>query len=212
MFCGKIYKISNKTDGKFYIGQTTTKNPLKRWKEHITIANHPLYRAMVFDGIKNFRFEILENGIRSYRILNNIEKNYICEQKTFDSSFGYNISTGTIGTIDKQINGFVYRIVNLQNNKQYIGKTVNPNYERWKQHCYYAKHPLYRAMIMEKVDNFRFEVIHDNIPTKTVLNKLESQLIVNNKTFKAQFGYNKDFGLSSYLVKKCNKNGLKAQS
>ena len=210
MFCGKIYKITNKTDGKMYFGQTIHKNPLTRWKEHISLATHPLYQAMILEGVNNFRFEIMENNIQSSAILNNLEKDYICNNNTFDPNFGYNRTKGDNSiSKDKRVNGLIYCILNLSNHKVYIGKTSTANYSRWKQHQKYATHPLYKAMVNEGIDNFSFEVIHDNIKSKTLLNKLETQLIFSNQTFLNQFGYNKDFGLSSHLVKLYHKRGFK---
>lgn len=61
-----IYKITNKINGKCYIGQSTLIK--KRWSNHkntscnptSTAYEYPLYRAFRKYGIENFSFEVLE--------------------------------------------------------------------------------------------------------------------------------------------------------
>lgn len=61
-----IYKITNKINGKCYIGQSTLIE--KRWSNHkntscnptSTAYEYPLYRAFRKYGIENFSFEVLE--------------------------------------------------------------------------------------------------------------------------------------------------------
>jgi group I intron endonuclease len=67
--CG-IYKITNKVNGKVYIGQSV--DIYRRWKQHKKIGqglnetkyqrnkNDPLYRAINKYGVDNFNFEIIE--------------------------------------------------------------------------------------------------------------------------------------------------------
>lgn len=62
---GYIYKITNRTNGKSYIGKTT-KTVQKRWKEHLgevwkeRCENRPLYRAIKKYGADSFVVETLE--------------------------------------------------------------------------------------------------------------------------------------------------------
>ena len=56
-----IYKITNKINGKLYIGETKEKNPQKRWKGHIYSIREgrgcPLLRsAFQKYGEENFTF------------------------------------------------------------------------------------------------------------------------------------------------------------
>lgn len=61
-----IYKITNKINGKCYVGQSI--NIEKRWKEHKKDAfwkngpeyEYPLYRAIRKYGLENFLFEVIE--------------------------------------------------------------------------------------------------------------------------------------------------------
>jgi group I intron endonuclease len=60
-----IYKITNKLNGKMYIGKTTC-NVQKRWKEHLhdykksRYEKRPLYDAMLKYGPENFYIEKVE--------------------------------------------------------------------------------------------------------------------------------------------------------
>ena len=90
-----IYKITNTTNDRIYIGQST--NIADRWKQHIkrgtgaekgTLVGEKLYRAMFEDGIWNFSFEILE-VVENKDDLNEREKywiNYFSAKE-----FGYNM-------------------------------------------------------------------------------------------------------------------------
>lgn len=61
-----IYKITNKINGHFYIGQSIQIE--KRWSNHKIAAfnkldkgyEYPLYRAIRKYGLENFDFEIIE--------------------------------------------------------------------------------------------------------------------------------------------------------
>lgn len=62
-----IYTITNKINGKQYVGKTDYKNPENRFKEHLKdrlrFRSRPLYRAMNKYGVENFCFEILEETL-----------------------------------------------------------------------------------------------------------------------------------------------------
>lgn len=89
-----IYKITNLTNQKIYIGQAV--NLADRWKEHIKCGlgidtpNNILYKAMMKDGVENFTFEVLEECERDQ--LNDREKYYISFYGAQD--WGYNMSRG----------------------------------------------------------------------------------------------------------------------
>lgn len=61
--------------------------------------------------------------------------------------------------------GIIYRIINLINGKQYIGKTINTITERWNKHCYEAFTPqnkgynflIHKAIRKYGKDNFIIE-------------------------------------------------------
>lgn len=91
-----IYKITNKINGKAYIGQSI--NIEKRWKNHkIDYLNknshsydYPLYRAFRKYGINNFTFEIIEEC--KEKKLNEKEIFWIEHYNTFFN--GYNQTLG----------------------------------------------------------------------------------------------------------------------
>ena len=92
--CG-IYKITNKSNGLCYIGQST--DCAKRWKEHVkcglgidTPAQNKLYKAKLKDGVTNFTFELLEQCDR--QLLNEKERFYINLYQAYE--FGYNSTIG----------------------------------------------------------------------------------------------------------------------
>ena len=104
MRSGLIYKITNKINGKWYIGQTTTSTK-KRWSQHT-------YNART----KSSKCRFLENAIRKYGEENFIiEGIYICsideldlnetriinEHNSTNSKFGYNICIGGSGSVGR---------------------------------------------------------------------------------------------------------------
>lgn len=95
---GCVYKIENIQNGKIYIGQTSLKNPIDRWKDHYTeylyqnTKNYNLlYSEMRSIGIDKFVFQIIEINIPILQ-LDDREKYYIELYKT--NINGYNISLG----------------------------------------------------------------------------------------------------------------------
>lgn len=95
MICG-IYRITNKINGKKYIGQSV--NIEKRWTNEIASAfnenstsfDYPLSRAFRKYGIQNFSFEVVQECLLSE--LNNAEMNWIQKENSFMD--GYNQTLG----------------------------------------------------------------------------------------------------------------------
>lgn len=61
-----IYRITNTTNNKMYIGQTIQRNPKMRWYDHCSRTrkgqqNH-LYNSMRLYGIENFVWEVIDSA------------------------------------------------------------------------------------------------------------------------------------------------------
>lgn len=84
-----IYKITNKNNGKIYIGQAN--NIKQRIAEHKQKRNVPIDMVINCLGVENFEFEILEECFTQEE-LDNKEKYYIKEYDSINN--GYNIQKG----------------------------------------------------------------------------------------------------------------------
>lgn len=95
-----IYKITNKTNGSIYIGQTRITIE-QRWKEHCRVSfsetnsenNSPLHAAIRKYGIDNFEIEQVEECDEN--ILNDREIYWISHYNSYHN--GYNASLGGEG-------------------------------------------------------------------------------------------------------------------
>ena len=90
---GYIYKITNKINGKCYIGQTTMLDINERWKSHLKKRSNCVYLKNAFNKYRpvNFKFEVV--CICFDDDCNRYEEEYI---KKFESIVpgGYNIKAG----------------------------------------------------------------------------------------------------------------------
>lgn len=103
-----IYKITNKVNGKFYIG--SSRNIDKRLREHkrelrLNIHINPhLQSAWNKYGSENFTFEIIlliENEEeKTNKKLRDIETDYILKTKCSEDEYGYNIIKGGRGSLN----------------------------------------------------------------------------------------------------------------
>lgn len=90
---GIIYKITNKVNGKSYIGQTRYTIEF-RWKQHQHKKDNTYFHNAIHKyGIDNFSIEILEEC--NIEDLNSREIFYIAKYNTFDK--GYNLTIGGDG-------------------------------------------------------------------------------------------------------------------
>lgn len=90
-----IYKITNKINGKIYIG-LTTETVEKRWKNHIKASkkcDRHLYNSMRKYGVENFKIEIIDET-NDLEKLGELERKYISEYNSTDQSIGYNNTYG----------------------------------------------------------------------------------------------------------------------
>lgn len=99
-----IYKATSATTGKVYIGQTTqtTQTLQERINQHNSHAfghqyNYHFHNAIRKYGPEDFTYEIIEDGIKSAKVLNEREKYWIAY---YDSYYnGYNSTLGGEGCI-----------------------------------------------------------------------------------------------------------------
>jgi len=101
-----IYKITNKINGKIYIGFTSSIE--NRWKKHIfdtinnnkkTDSNKILHNAMRKYGVQNFHFEVIYQSNDRKFTLQQMEKYFIIEYNSHCiGGCGYNATYGGQGT------------------------------------------------------------------------------------------------------------------
>lgn len=94
-----IYAIINLVSKKWYIGQTTRKNPQLRWNNHrstLRAGNHfndHLQRSFNKHGESAFIFYVLET-VTTVEELNRREEQWIQHVQTANRECGYNVRTG----------------------------------------------------------------------------------------------------------------------
>lgn len=95
---GRIYRLTDKTNGKMYHGQTTEEDINVRWKTYkkLNCKGQPkLYNALKAHGPENFLFEVIDASAKDLPQLNTLETFYI---RKFDSmNNGYNCNEGGDG-------------------------------------------------------------------------------------------------------------------
>lgn len=122
--CG-IYKITNKINGKLYIGQSVEIE--SRWTRHkrelngFKHKNKHLERAWHKYGKENFTHEIIE--ICDREVLDEREKFWIAYFNSNDYKYGYNQDTG--GRLGKKVNKDT--ALNMASNRVYKTGVDNPN-------------------------------------------------------------------------------------
>jgi group I intron endonuclease len=106
-WAGIVYVITNKVNGKQYVGLDTSCDPENhRWKCHINAAargrsKYPLHRAIRKYGVKNFTAEIIQHCC-TLKTLNAAERWWIKKLGTKTPN-GYNLTDGGEGIL-----GFVH--------------------------------------------------------------------------------------------------------
>lgn len=124
---GYIYCITNRINGKRYVGKTTS-NPQVRFKEHCRDSKkercnkRPLYDAMNKYGIENFIVEEIEHVVDD-NLLSEREVFWIKELGTFGSK-GYNASKGGDGKILYDYREII-ELYNLGYSQTKIARTLN---------------------------------------------------------------------------------------
>lgn len=102
LFKGFIYKITNKVNGKIYVGKTHTTIE-KRWKSHVwtskrATTNSILHHAIRKYGEECFELTLLDEAVAK-ESLNEKECFWIAQLNARDTSIGYNIARGGDGGV-----------------------------------------------------------------------------------------------------------------
>jgi len=95
---GIIYKVTNNTNGKIYIGQTQQTFTQRKYNHSHNLRsglNRPLYNAIRRDGNENFTWEIIYECLDK-KELDKKEKYFIRKYKSL-VPYGYNLTTGGEG-------------------------------------------------------------------------------------------------------------------
>ena len=130
--CG-IYKITNKINGKSYIGQSV--DILRRWRTHRTSAfdssqkgyEYPLYRAIRKYGLENFSFEVLEEC--DQKELDRKEQEYILFYNSFGNGYNQDEGGASCAHIQKLSEEDVFRIYDLLANSSLSQKDIADLYK-----------------------------------------------------------------------------------
>lgn len=92
--------------------------------------------------------------------------------------------------------GIIYKIQNKQNNKIYIGKTVNSIEERWQEHVDEALRGsstlLHKSIVKYGVNNFFVDIVEEC--SNDILNEREKYYIQLFHSYMSEGGYNMTFG------------------
>lgn len=125
-----IYKITNKINGKCYIGQAV--NIKRRWKSHKEIAfkkNHPgysypLYQAIRKYGLENFNFEVLEECKKEQ--LEEKEIFYIAKYDSYKNGYNQNIGGAHVARhcrfTDEDVDNVINRLKTTTDSTKTIAK------------------------------------------------------------------------------------------
>ena len=94
----------------------------------------------------------------------------------------------------KNLRGIVYKIVNIINNKVYIGSSFNSFYDRYQGgNLLNGVSNLHFKNAIKKygIKNFRIEILYSGIQNPKELERLENENIIKNNSTNPLYGYNK---------------------
>lgn len=149
-FCGEIYKITSKTSGKSYIGQTRSHTIdkyryrehgyLRRWNEHVAEANSgksgciAINRAILLYGESDFTVELLDTcDLTDSKNLDEHEEYYIANHNTLVPT-GYNIKRGGDTSpfneeTNAKISNALKSFYESDDNRKTLAKTISNNHD-----------------------------------------------------------------------------------
>lgn len=94
-----IYKVTNKINGKVYIGQTTKTLEYRKMRHRTQVTcrrKYPIHYAFIKHGFDNFDWEILDTATTREE-LDQKEIHYISLYKSYGRYGGYNMNEGGNG-------------------------------------------------------------------------------------------------------------------
>lgn len=169
---GIIYLITNKVNGKIYVGQTT-KSSSERWKQHCVSSNcKKLHSAIKKYGVDSFTISEIYTSF-SKEDLDNQEIYWISHLNAMDKNFGYNLKSG--GS-----NG-----INSEEVRKKIGISLKKRYEEdgYKERvCSHLKNPspeVRQKMRLSKIGTTLSED-HKNAIKNTLTNKKKTKQHAEN--------------------------------
>ena len=97
----------------------------------------------------------------------------------------------------------IYKIMNITNNKCYIGQTVKTLEERKKTHKW-GKSLIHKAIRKYGKDNFKWETIDNTCQSYDELLEMEFHYIKQYHSYCKEWGYNLTWGGEGTLGRECN--------
>lgn len=193
---GFVYKITNKINGKIYIGQTIRSIRI-RWNEHCKDKYHckKLVKAISKYGKNNFKVDQIDKA-NSIEELNEKEIFWISVYKTTNRNIGYNIEIGGLNKLINDKKNLIKRrhpsevIKNWSEHLTGRKKWSNVNYKKKKseQHCLNISKNCHTRRTVVQLDlerNFiaRYNTIQDaSITTKIGRNSISACCVGRTKT------------------------------
>lgn len=99
----EVYKITNKRNGKIYIG-ITNQGVAVRWCKHCSDARHnsefPIHNAIRKHGEESFQIELIEE-VDDVEVLKERETYWIKYHNSYNRDKGYNLTLGGDGTFGR---------------------------------------------------------------------------------------------------------------
>ena len=200
-FMFTIYKVTNKVNGKAYIG-FDSKWPSRKYVhvcEAITRQNkkYPLYRAIRKYGVNNFEWEVLYQSDDKEHTLNVVENKMILEHNThFKDGHGYNMTYGGEGALGWIPSDETKRKIGLANSRS----TLTEEGRKRKSEFTKKNNPMNNPIIREKHRQKLLKI-------KTNARKVTDGITVFDSIRDANYVYsNIKYSTLQYWVKE-NKNG-----
>ena len=178
-----IYKIGSKVTDKYYIGQTTDWK--RRKQEHFAdSSNSDLRQAILAEGREPFTFKVIDKV--EGRFADSREAKWIEHYKNravFNPEFeSEEFEKGTVNTPVT-----IYKIESKGTGRCYIGSTTDPiwNEENFMLlpndtlHKVIKNDALHKAIKDEGLQQFTFEVIHENVPAAEARHHVEQEIEIH---------------------------------